>query len=158
MHAEIAEICRRYRVTRLEVFGSVARGTDFDTETSDVDFLVEYHPESDISFFGHTRLLLADIEQAAEEIAGFIKGVECEAFVLNVEKQRAVERNFGIIGEAMNQLHHVIHGGITVDPHRVWLAAVNDLPNLLDTVREMLAELNPAPLRKPEPDSSPSPS
>ena len=53
---EIAEICRRYRVTRLEVFGSVARGTDFDTETSDVDFLVEYHPESDISFFGHTRL------------------------------------------------------------------------------------------------------
>ena len=123
-------------------------------------------------------ILLADIEQAAEEIAGFIKGVECEAFVLNVEKQRAVERNFGIIGEAMNQLHHadpqmsgqikhlrrivdfrnlLIHGYYTVDPHRVWLAAVNDLPNLLDTVREMLAELNPAPLRKPEPDSSPSP-
>ena len=41
---EIAEICRRYQVTRLEVFGSAARGTDFDPDTSDVDFLVEYGP------------------------------------------------------------------------------------------------------------------
>ena len=41
---EIAEICRRYRVARLEVFGSAARGTDFDPDTSDVDFLVEYGP------------------------------------------------------------------------------------------------------------------
>lgn len=27
---ELAEICRRYGVARLEVFGSAARGTDFD--------------------------------------------------------------------------------------------------------------------------------
>ena len=39
MHAEIADrkgriagICRRHRVSRLEVFGSAARGTDFDPE------------------------------------------------------------------------------------------------------------------------------
>jgi predicted nucleotidyltransferase len=38
----IAELCRRYCVRRLEVFGSAARGTDFDPETSDVDFLVEF--------------------------------------------------------------------------------------------------------------------
>ncbi len=51
MHAEIADrkeeiagICRRYRVSRLEVFGSAARGTDFDPESSDVDFLVEFEP------------------------------------------------------------------------------------------------------------------
>lgn len=51
MHAEIADrkdeiakLCRRYRVARLEVFGSAARGDDFDPQTSDVDFLVEYHP------------------------------------------------------------------------------------------------------------------
>ncbi len=42
--AEIAGICRRYQVSRLEVFGSAARGTDFDPETSDVDFLVEFEP------------------------------------------------------------------------------------------------------------------
>ena len=36
----IAELCRRYRVQRLEVFGSAARGTDFAEESSDADFLV----------------------------------------------------------------------------------------------------------------------
>ena len=41
---EIATICRRHRVARLEVFGSAARGTDFDPERSDADFLVEYCP------------------------------------------------------------------------------------------------------------------
>ncbi len=51
MHAEIADrmdeiarVCRRYRVQRLDLFGSAARGTDFDPETSDADFLVEFQP------------------------------------------------------------------------------------------------------------------
>ncbi len=38
----ITELCRRYRVQRLEVFGSAARGTDFVPESSDADFLVEF--------------------------------------------------------------------------------------------------------------------
>ena len=38
----IAELCRHYRVQRLEVFGSAARGTDFAPESSDADFLVEF--------------------------------------------------------------------------------------------------------------------
>ena len=42
----IAELCRRYRVQRLEVFGSAARGTDFDPATSDADFLVEFSTAS----------------------------------------------------------------------------------------------------------------
>jgi predicted nucleotidyltransferase len=54
--AEIAELCRRYAVRRLEVFGSAARGTDFDPSRSDADFLVDFEPESDLSplrrFFG----------------------------------------------------------------------------------------------------------
>ena len=39
---ELAELCRRYGVARLEVFGSAARGTDFDPRSSDADFLVEF--------------------------------------------------------------------------------------------------------------------
>jgi len=39
---EIADICRRFGVRRLEVFGSAARGTDFNPATSDADFLVEF--------------------------------------------------------------------------------------------------------------------
>lgn len=48
---ELAELCRRYDVARLEVFGSAARGTDFDPETSDADFIVEFDPDSDLRPF-----------------------------------------------------------------------------------------------------------
>jgi predicted nucleotidyltransferase len=59
----IADICRRYAVRRLEVFGSAARGADFDPARSDADFLVEFAPGSDMPalrrFFG----LAEDLEQ-----------------------------------------------------------------------------------------------
>lgn len=42
---ELAQLCRRHGVARLEVFGSAARGTDFDPQTSDADFLVEFRPD-----------------------------------------------------------------------------------------------------------------
>jgi predicted nucleotidyltransferase len=42
--AEIAGLCRRLHVRRLDVFGSAARGTDFDPARSDVDLLVTYEP------------------------------------------------------------------------------------------------------------------
>jgi predicted nucleotidyltransferase len=38
---KLTELCVRYRVRRLEVFGSAA-GNEFDSETSDLDFLVEF--------------------------------------------------------------------------------------------------------------------
>ncbi len=44
---ELAELCRRHGVIRLEVFGSAARGTDFDPKSSDADFLVEFRLEGD---------------------------------------------------------------------------------------------------------------
>ena len=53
MHAEIlrhretlAALCRQYGVARLDVFGSAARGVDFDPERSDVDLLVEFAPST----------------------------------------------------------------------------------------------------------------
>jgi len=49
--AEIAELCRRYHVRRLEVFGSAARGEDFDPARSDMDFLVEFDPAAKVSLF-----------------------------------------------------------------------------------------------------------
>lgn len=36
---QIAELCRKHRIARLELFGSAARG-DFDPQTSDLDFFV----------------------------------------------------------------------------------------------------------------------
>ena len=41
---DLRKICARYRVGRLELFGSAATGKDFDPNTSDLDFLVEFLP------------------------------------------------------------------------------------------------------------------
>jgi len=46
---EIEELCRRFHVRRLEVFGSAARAADFDPEHSDADFLVELETDSSMS-------------------------------------------------------------------------------------------------------------
>ena len=53
--ASIAAICLRYRISRLEVFGSAARADDFDPASSDADFLVEFAKDAqpDLhSFYG----------------------------------------------------------------------------------------------------------
>ena len=71
MHPAIAEkrqalaaLCRRFGVQRLEVFGSAARGTDFDARRSDADFLVSFPPQTnDLSRF-------MDFKEALEGLLG----------------------------------------------------------------------------------------
>jgi uncharacterized protein len=46
-HENLVDLCRRYGVTRLDVFGSAARGMDFNAATSDVDFLVQFGSQGD---------------------------------------------------------------------------------------------------------------
>ena len=46
----IAALCREYSVARLEVFGSAARGSDFDPARSDADFLVTFTPAARYDF------------------------------------------------------------------------------------------------------------
>jgi predicted nucleotidyltransferase len=52
---ELQRLCAQHRVERLDVFGSAARD-DFDPESSDLDFLVQFEPMSPAehadSFFG----------------------------------------------------------------------------------------------------------
>jgi uncharacterized protein len=49
--SQISEVCRRFHVRRPEVFGSAARGDDFDASGSDVDFLVKFDFNAPISLF-----------------------------------------------------------------------------------------------------------
>ncbi|MXY98969.1 MAG: DNA polymerase III subunit beta [Gemmatimonadetes bacterium] len=71
-HEEIAEICRQFEVERLEVFGSAARGTDFDPETSDVDFVVEFtrrgDPASLDQYFDFRDALCRSLERPVDLI------------------------------------------------------------------------------------------
>jgi predicted nucleotidyltransferase len=55
--AKLREICDRYQVSRLSVFGSVARGQA--RPDSDVDLLVEFLPEARIGMIQFGGLLLA---------------------------------------------------------------------------------------------------
>lgn len=59
--AELRALCRRFAVTRLEVFGSAARGADFDPAISDADFLVEFQAEARLTplqqYFGLSEAL-----------------------------------------------------------------------------------------------------
>lgn len=48
--AALAELCRRYHVARLEVFGSAATG-EADAQARDLDFLVDFQAESSMGPF-----------------------------------------------------------------------------------------------------------
>jgi predicted nucleotidyltransferase len=41
---QLVELCKKYRVVRMYLFGSAARD-DFDPETSDIDLLFSFSPE-----------------------------------------------------------------------------------------------------------------
>lgn len=99
MHVAIAErradlvaLCRHYGVARLEVFGSAARGADFEPRRSDADFLVTFAPaaRNDLAAF-------ADFKEALETLLGRpVDLVEREA----VEASRNYIRRRRILAEA----------------------------------------------------------
>lgn len=62
--ADIAALCEKFHVVRLEVFGSAAMG-DFDEARSDVDFLVEFSPNHDLGPWLSTYF---DLKEALEEL------------------------------------------------------------------------------------------
>ncbi len=59
----IAEVCRRYQVRELSVFGSAVRGEL--RPDSDIDLLVEFEPGTRVGF-----LRLAEIAEAFGEVLG----------------------------------------------------------------------------------------
>ncbi|MGH3983643.1 MAG: nucleotidyltransferase family protein [Pseudonocardiaceae bacterium] len=58
---QLDELCRRYGVARIDVFGSVARGED--REGSDVDLLYELRPGARLGW---------DIETLSDELADLL--------------------------------------------------------------------------------------
>lgn len=88
---ELAAVCRRYRVRRLDVFGSAARGTDFG-RASDADFLVEFAPDAEPGLAG-----FLDMKDELEDVLGRpVDLVERTA----IEQSRNYIRRRRILGEA----------------------------------------------------------
>lgn len=106
-----------------------------------------------------TRKNLFDILQAAEEIETFTHGIDYQTYKDSPVIQRAVERDFEIIGEALNRIkkidesileavseHHriigfrniLMHGYDTVDDLIVWNAVANHLSVLVEEIRKLL--------------------
>ena len=59
---DIAEICRRHHVKRLDLFGSAAVG-DFNPQTSDIDFLVDFGDAPPKPWYGNHIDLKEDLER-----------------------------------------------------------------------------------------------
>lgn len=110
------------------------------------------------------RAYLWDVRRAAEAIETFTAGFDAEAYARNALVRSAVERQFEIIGEALNRLSKVnpdlaqrvpdlraiigfrnvlIHGYAAVDHGRVWRIRETVLSPLKAIVSELLAELDP---------------
>lgn len=86
---ELAELCERYGVVRLEVFGSAARGTDFDPETSDADFLVKFRRVDELGPFDQ----FFDFADALREVLGRPVDLVEDGAVQNPYLRAAINRH-----------------------------------------------------------------
>jgi hypothetical protein len=82
---ELQALCRHFRVRRLDLFGSAARG-DFDPEQSDIDFLVEFdrsapqHPFD--AYFGLKEALEALFDRPVDLVeAGAVRNPYLKASI-----------------------------------------------------------------------------
>jgi len=108
-----------------------------------------------------------NIVQAAEDIAGFLKGVSYAQYLHDVMRQAAVERKLEVIGEAVRKLSDTFRGAhpeipaskiiamrnilahryYTVDHEIVWHVASVEVPAIAKTIAPLIP---PLPL---DPDS-----
>ena len=87
--AEVVELCRKFRVKRLEVFGSAATER-FDPGRSDVDLLVEFEGAADLFhlFFD----LLAELERLFGRPVDLVmpSAIENKYLMLSINRTRTL--------------------------------------------------------------------
>ena len=107
------------------------------------------------------RKYLFDIQRAADSIATFCEGRNFDKYRADELLQAAVERKFGIIGEALARLHAedsetasrvpeyrkiiafrniIVHGYASVDARIVWGVIEADLLTLRTAIAALLSE------------------
>lgn len=109
----------------------------------------------------HLKAHLYDIATAIDEIHSFFDQVprRFEEYGKNLMLRRAIERNVGIIGEAVNKIvkdnpeidisnaraiiatrNRVIHDYAAVTDDVMWKIVINDLPKLKEEVDVLMSE------------------
>lgn len=107
-----------------------------------------------------TPKLLEDIRDAAQFIVDLSRGRSLEDYTRDRMLRQTIERNFEIIGEAMNRIakldpkvaasigehsriiafrNALAHGYDLIEDDRVWGIVQNELPTLLETVTRLLS-------------------
>lgn len=102
---------------------------------------------------------LYDIYSAIEEIELFLsqRPKQYQVYLDDLMFKRAIERNIGIIGEAMSKIlqidnyiaitnaknikgarNYVVHAYDSLEPHIIWNIVVNDIPKLKEEVAQLL--------------------
>ena len=88
---ELEAICRRYGVSRLELFGSAVTGASF-TERSDLDFLVEFAQPIGSGYADRYFGLLEDLEALLARRVDLVvaSAIKNPYFRESVEKSKAL--------------------------------------------------------------------
>ena len=106
----------------------------------------------------YSKKYLLDVLNACEEVESFFGNEKVfSKFQTDILRQRAVERNVEIMGEAINQLmkydptvdlpngkaiigtrNRVIHAYDNVTPEFLWSLVINHIPKLHENVRKLL--------------------
>lgn len=98
---------------------------------------------------------LSDIQLAIEEIELFLsqRPRQYQVYIDDLMFKRAIERNIGIIGEAMSKIlqldpnipinnarnikntrNYIVHAYDTLEPHIIWNIVINEIPKLKEEV------------------------
>jgi uncharacterized protein with HEPN domain len=108
---------------------------------------------------------LADVCEAIDHITAFVQGRDFDGYLADTMFRSAVERQFEIIGEALNQFageapdlggripalrsaiamrNALIHGYRSLEHETIWLTVHENLPALRAQVAALLGELGSA--------------
>ncbi len=85
----LIELCRRYHVAKLDVFGSAARD-DFNEKTSDIDFLVEFDSSVRQNRFDNFFSLLNELQRLFKRSIDLVEpgGLRNPYFIESVNSTR----------------------------------------------------------------------
>ena len=113
------------------------------------------------------RTWLWDAREAVGHVQGFVRGKEFEDYATDLLLRSAVERQVGIVGEALARLrehapaiaarvshaaeiialrNRLVHGYASIDDAVVWGIVIDDLDPLVGELTALLEESGPPPL------------